>query len=241
MPTEAAWYAEAERRLGRPLTAAELRIDARDAVDQMEAGKERLRRAIEAEKRRAIRRWLDHGHTHLNVSRAIDDALGTVYHAGRRHALQEARLMGVTDMRSHFAEGDPWWRRLRAKVATGLAVLARRVDQEAVRVTLGGVPEAVVSRIDRAAPGALDLASRLVSTAYTSGLSDVYQANEGLFDGWQYTAVLDGGTCDECEARDGEEYETLDAGLEVLPDFGPNPDCYGEDRCRCRLVPIGPA
>jgi hypothetical protein len=35
-------------------------------------------------------------------------------------------------------------------------------------------------------------------------------------------------------------YDTLDALFEVLPDFGPNPDCLGGDRCRCRAVPMPP-
>jgi hypothetical protein len=51
---------------------------------------------------------------------------------------------------------------------------------------------------------------------------------------------LDGGTCDICAPMDGTEYHSLDELYTVLPDFGPNPNCLGGGRCRCRAIPCGP-
>lgn len=240
MKTTEAWYADAETRLGRPLTDAERMIDVADGVDVLEAGKARLARAIEAEKRRAIRRWIETGRAVVHLTPAMEDAIDALYRAGQRHAREEMKRMGVQPT-LQFVEFRPW-RRIRDAVSAGLARLAVRVDAEAARAVFGGtLADDVARAVDRAAPGALDLASRVVSSAYASGLSDVYSANEHLFQGWQYTAVMDNGTCPECEALDGSEFETLSEGLDVMPDFGPNPLCYGEGRCRCRLVPTGAA
>ena len=91
----------------------------------------------------------------------------------------------------------------------------------------------------RATPGGRDIASRVVSRALMRGFQDRWEnLGADVVAGWEYTAVLDGGTCDECEPLDGEVYATVDELYVVLPGFGPNPLCLGGGRCRCRAVPV---
>jgi hypothetical protein len=57
-----------------------------------------------------------------------------------------------------------------------------------------------------------------------------------IVSGWEYSAVLDGGTCGECESMDGEVFASWEE-IEVLT---PNPDCEGGGSCRCGAIPLGP-
>jgi len=72
------------------------------------------------------------------------------------------------------------------------------------------------------------------------GMGQTWEANQDLVRGWEYTAILDGGTCDACAPLDGTQYATLEELFLVLPDFGPNPECFGGGRCRCPLGGIDP-
>jgi len=50
----------------------------------------------------------------------------------------------------------------------------------------------------------------------------------------QYSAILDGNVCENCEPRDGETTEDLDEAT----GWTPNPECLGGDRCRCATIYI---
>ncbi|MCC6224365.1 MAG: hypothetical protein IT201_12855 [Thermoleophilia bacterium] len=124
-----------------------------------------------------------------------------------------------------------------------LGDLETRVGREKLDVELGGYAADAVRRRLLRVPGARDVASGLVSGAFTSGLAVTYEQADAqrLFAGWQCSAVLDRATCPECAARDGRTYATLEEAYRDLPGFGPNPRCHGDGRCRCRLVPTGAA
>ena len=66
-----------------------------------------------------------------------------------------------------------------------------------------------------------------------------FEQAEGLVSGWVYSALMDAATCGPCETLDNTEYPTWEAISQVLPGGGPNPECYGNGRCRCMPVPAG--
>lgn len=228
--------------LRRDLTAAEQHVDIRGLVAALERAKHALHAEIVREQRRVARNAARGRRGRLVVTPRMAAILEQLYHRGRRAALEESRSMGAHLTRRYEAEPAPGTERGHLRLQMLLRKLSTRVNREGAAMTLHGeaTPKEVVRALAKV-PGAMDAAGRVVSMTLTSGLSDVYEANEDAFNGWQYTAVLDGGTCEECAARDGEEYDTLEEGLAVLPNFGPNPDCHGEDRCRCRLLPLGPS
>lgn len=97
-------------------------------------------------------------------------------------------------------------------------------------------------------PGALAVAADLVTSGLYQGLGDTFDANKDAVDGsvgggggngWDYTAVMDAATCDECAVWDGTHFATWEeiAGAGgPLPDGGPHEECYGSGRCRCRAT-----
>lgn len=134
---------------------------------------------------------------------------------------------------------------IKATLETKLAALEGRLVTEAEDTDLGGAAAAAIIDALANIPGALSVAADLVSGAMFQGLGDTFDANSDEIDtggggnGWDYTAVMDGSTCDECETRDGEHFDTWEeiAGSDgPLPDGGPNPDCFGGERCRCRAT-----
>lgn len=231
-----------EAMIGRELRAAEQAIDVFVLDRALNAAKAELVRAIEAEKRRAIRRTLREGWVRwvrIEVTRAMLEPLERLYRLGRREARAELERHGFLPARTYAA--DPKYERLRSKgwfLRGGLVQLSRRVERDLTAVDLETASQAAIATALYRVPGARDLASRLVSGALTDGLAATFEANSELAGGFEYTAVLDGGTCPSCEALDGEVFDSWDAIQEVLPDGGPNPDCDGEERCRCRPVPV---
>ncbi len=244
MPVTPRQRAFLEQGLGRPLTDAELHIDVAGIDRLLEAAKDRLEQAVDMEKRRAVRRMLRGHRPRLDVTGPMVAVLRDLVREGRRHAGREIQSLGVEPGRA-FAV-DPVEPRLEPSVARlrdGLARLEVRVGREAVAADIGGVAGDAVRRRLLRVPGARDAASRVVSGAFTAGLAATFEDADaqGLFAGWQYTAVLDTGTCPECRERDGRTYRTLEEAYADLPNFGPNPRCFGDGRCRCRLVPTGAA
>lgn len=71
-------------------------------------------------------------------------------------------------------------------------------------------------------------ASNTVNAAIQSGRSDEAEARSDQWETVIYSAVLDQNTCNPCGDADGEEAQDP-ADLPAAP----NPDCDGQDRCRC--------
>lgn len=85
---------------------------------------------------------------------------------------------------------------------------------------------------EQAAIGQLHLEAMLnASASINDGRYDAAAAHGAV--GGYYTSVLDGNTCDNCEAADTGDLLTLDDAAALGP---PNPDCDGGDRCRCMIV-----
>jgi len=241
--------AAATTRLGRPLTFAERSIDVVGLDRDLREGKARLTAAIEREKRRAIRDALVKGHAlRINVTPEMRAALRAIFEAGRAHAQAEAaRLAGPRLAEREYAAPPELPGRIEARLKQllgGLQATAQRrldvtVSEAGIHADLSVLARSAVGRAAMNVPGALDVAGRVVSSAMFAGVGDVFSAEAGLFGGFQYTAIMDGATCDPCASLDGTEYTSWEDAQADLPDGGPNPDCDGDGRCRCRLVPSG--
>jgi hypothetical protein len=156
---------------------------------------------------------------------------------GRAHALNELASMGYPAASTRrFATDDELEGRLRAR----LGQLTVKVQTAAVGLDLGDLSQDAIERALGRILGGRSIAADLVSPTFVSGLADTFEQHADLVQAWQYTAVNDAGLCDVCAPLDGEIYTSLDDLFAVLPNFGPNPDCLGGDRCRCRAVPVPP-
>ncbi|MDD4985107.1 MAG: DUF935 family protein [Dehalococcoidales bacterium] len=92
--------------------------------------------------------------------------------------------------------------------------------------------------------GLLELSDReLVATAKLS-TSEAFNFGRGVaaatmaddIDRVQYSAILDGNQCSECEKMDGQEWPYNDPRTDYYSSG--NPDCEGGGRCRCVLIYI---
>lgn len=247
---QAVALADAERRLGRALTDGERRIDLVRLDRDLAAGKARLTAAIEAERRSAAHRFARDAvagrspRMRVRLSPAIRGALRGLYDAGVKAGRGELRRAGL--------DPDNLPRRLATRQKrVRLAVIEDRlnhrlhdlgVDAEhrvAIAVDLSTASQSAILDAVRGLPGVKAIAADFTSVPAFAGLGSVWDEADaaGVTTAWTYTAVMDDGTCETCAGFDGETYESWEAIQEVLPDGGPNPDCDGGDRCRCRAVP----
>lgn len=194
----------------------------------------------------------------LGLRSSAAGARATSHGTTRAYAVDYGRLQALYDdaLSAHFP------RRPEGPLPYRLAPVSARMDQliwgiqqrvdetfpqaeQDITEALGfsGASQAMAPHLIerlRDIPGALDVASRVVSSAQFAGVADVFGANTDAFGGWQYSAVMDSGTCEVCAALDGTVYESLDEALSDLPNWGPNPQCLGDGRCRCRLIGVPP-
>lgn len=247
-------YLDATRRLveltiGRPLRHAEQVVDVFGLTRALDDAKERLHTAIEAEKGRAIRRMTGSGHpVKLVMTRPMLTPLEQLYRLGKTEAYAELQRAGYQPVRAYTdpqpAETDePALAEQAARLLSGLNGLSVRLQMEADarRVVLeardrGSVAAALAEALLRV-PGGKAIAAGLVSKTLFTGMGQTFEANASIVNGWEQTAVLDGGTCGPCEAADGTEFDTWEDAQATMPDGGPYIDCDGGDRCRCRLAP----
>ena len=122
------WHAEAEQRLGRRLTPGERNVNIERINRLLKTAKLELAAAIDAEKARAIRQWLQDGNADTDVTPAMVRVLERLHLDGQAEALAEIRRHGLEPRRPVQAEPA-----LAAVPATyddasraGLAVAARR-------------------------------------------------------------------------------------------------------------------
>jgi hypothetical protein len=247
-------YAVIEAAIGRPLRDAEKAIDVLRLDSALERAKDELDQAITREMLRATRAWVAAarlGTPTLTLTPQMVKPLEELHRLGREEAALELLRLGYPDrdvMRPdarsrsrRYAAPDPDpggdLNEALATVRAGLPGIAIRIEDELVAADLTEASSSALAHALLRVPGARDLASRVVSTALTSGFAETFERNSDLIDEWEYTAILDGGTCVVCAPLDGTRYPTLDALFRVLPNFGPNPLCHGRGRCRCRAVP----
>lgn len=235
-----------EATIGRRLRKAEQVVDVFALTRALDDTKDLLHAAIRAEQRRKVRGAIRTGHgIQLEVTRAMLTPLEKLYRLGAREAFAELQRAGYNPSRAYMdAEPSiPELGEVHAKLRSRLNGFAARLNLigDEIRVQQhvssdGSIADALAAALLNQ-PGGRSIAAALVSTTLFTGMAPTFEQNADLVQGWEYSAVLDGGTCEECEPHDGEFFDTLDALFEVLPNFGPNPACLGEDRCRCRAVP----
>lgn len=246
--------AAVEARIGRRLTAAEQHVDVLAIDELLNTAKDDLDAAIQAEQARLARALAQQRTDGLQVTDRMRRIIRRLREHGATHARRELASMGYS--RRFAAPGDkknpppvpipvgptaPSLDDFEAVLAARLRRLTVKIERDALG---GDISTVAVTAIERAVVkvlGARSIAADLVAPVFGSGLADTFEQHQNLVDAWQYSAVLDGGLCDPCAAHDGEIYQTLDALMEVLPDFSGNPECLGGDRCRCRAIPVPPA
>lgn len=225
--------------LRREVTAAERHIDIAGIDRLLNDAKDELEQAIAVEQARAARRAARLGNARLELTVRMRRILRDLRADGRRHAAGELASMGYPlrgRARRYAADEDELEGRLRAR----LGWLTMKIEREALGVDLSTLAITAIEKAVVRVLGARSIAADLVAPAFAGGLADTFEQHADLVEAWQYTAINDAGLCDECAPLDGEIYATLDALFDVLPGFGPNPDCLGGDRCRCRAVPVPP-
>lgn len=120
------------------------------------------------------------------------------------------------------------WTRLTSKLQADMltpAALAKPVSKADVQKALEAIP------ID----GAKDLARQAVNTAHGAGRYDTMAPLDPVE--IYASELLDGATCDRCEAVDGKEYASMEEAL-VEYETGGYGACRGGSRCRGTLVSI---
>jgi hypothetical protein len=238
-------YAEAERRLGRPLTDGERHVDILGGSAALEQGKARLEKAVQRELRRGVQQWVKRRlPPRLRLTGEMYAAIDWLLAQGADAARAEIASMlgGTRQMARAPRKRDRGRARPERDLERELRRIELRIDKEGSSLEgLGDMSRAAVERaLEKRVPGARDAASKIVSSAYARGLESVYEEVADLFPGWVISAVMDGNTCKPCRADDGKRYKTLKRALQRMPGFGPNPRCLGGTRCRCRLVPMMP-
>lgn len=178
----------------------------------------------------------------MRVTDEMVHALNRLHEQGQMEARKELRRHGITPRKTYAAHPrSAAIRSLITRLTGHLPTIGTRVRHRAVEMTLGGEAQRAVLEAAARIPGALNAASQLVSSAYYAGMGDVFAASSDLVQSWIQSAILDGATCDPCEHADGTEFATWEDAQADMPDGGPYVDCDGEGRCRCRLIPSGPA
>lgn len=237
--------ANVERVTRRPLRPAERKVDILKLDRALNQAKNDLERAIRIEMHRATLAWARRtiGTLHLMLTPAMRKPLGRLYELGVTEAKAELDRLALP-IRAHrrAPRPTPGVKGLAEVIDTveaGLPAIAVRIEQDLVRADLSSAAAAAIARALLAIPGARDIASQVVSTALYSGMGATFEEHEDLVAGWEWSSVLDSGTCDPCEQGDGTQYATWSEAQQDLPNGGPAVVCDGEGRCRCRLVPLG--
>jgi hypothetical protein len=234
-----------ERFTRRSLTEAERRTDVLTINRLLNRSKDELQAAVEAEQARVARARARGRHAHIRVTARMWRVLDDLFEHGRRHATAElsklpARVFVAEPDRLPEDERHARLRRVEGALSPRLHRLDRKVSEQAIMLGIGALSQRAIVRALVKIPGARDAAGRVVSSAFNGGLAHTFEQADasGLVSRWAYSAVLDKTTCDVCQGYDGEEYGSWAAIQEVLPDGGPNGDCLGDGRCRCRAVVV---
>lgn len=237
-----------EATIGRRLRLAEQKIDVLGVTRELTAAKDELDTAIKAEQKRAVDYAIATSHTvALYVTKPMLKPLERLYLLGQTEALHELVAIGVTPRRrmehqherSDIPELAPFVDRLKIKL-NGLSVklqIAQTAKLVQLQTTAAGtVADALATALINV-QGGRAIAADLVSPTLFAGMGATFEENSDLVGQWEYSSVLDGGTCDVCAPMDGVIYDTWEDVQADLPNGGPNPSCLGGDRCRCRAVP----
>ena len=228
-----------ERSIGRELRHTERVVDVFKLTAALEKAKADLTQAIKAEQRRAVRKVVlgSSRKIRLDFTPAMRAPLERLVGIGKREARAELLRAGYDlSGRSFVANMRPGPGGWAAYGRKELAALSVRIDGKRVEVTAAGAAQAAVIDALYAVTGSLGIASKVVSTALDEGLASTFADVADLVSGWEFSSVLDGATCSECESMDGETFETWEE-IEVLI---PLPDCEGGGSCRCGAIPLGP-
>lgn len=179
----------------------------------------------------------------------IFKALKSAYETGRHQIIEEIRAQnaeksisnGHIDVKADNDEEK--WLEYLDELTDGLVsriineITSRAVNQYLalkllVDYTVEKLREALFEQSDKFIDG---IAGSSANAALSSGRDDeiAEQTANGEIQYTEYSAILDANTCGPCEDADGQ---TADDPLD-LP-AAPNPECEGQDRCRCMHIGV---
>lgn len=145
--------------------------------------------------------------------RTLDEPIDSAVGAGAASRLQRARQRGEHSARN----------------------IVRRVTEVLGRQQITGLKDApgMQTAAERAATGALHLEALTNAAAMINdGRADGALSDSQVV-GAVYTSVMDDRSCDSCIAADTGDVLSPEDALALGP---PNPECDGQERCRCMLV-----
>lgn len=185
------------------------------------------------------------------MAAAIEGVLADLYTYGRQQVKQElAKQTGAKlaePWPDPLTEADAALIRefIKTRAKANANVLATKLKSS---VTFGALDQIKAGVVDKqsleAAMTALSdkelqqAAEHSVNEAFNFGRSSEAQAADDIAR-VQYSALLDDGTCANCEPLDGQEWDYDDPRTELYANG--NPNCKGKWRCRCILVYISKA
>jgi hypothetical protein len=119
--------------------------------------------------------------------------------------------------------------------ARAIAVATQTAAATNAARIVAGVPLAIAAMetaITRESDAAALRFAGTVSDIMQTGRADEATAQAQDVEDAVYSAMLDGSTCDACDAMDGE----VTTDMSLAEEWAPNADCEGGDRCRCLVV-----
>jgi hypothetical protein len=132
------------------------------------------------------------------------------------------------------------WAALKELARAGALTVASAMREAALRVAARPSAPPAEAALEAAVADAAEAAGETEAMRASALLHDVVnlgraakaQDNAERISNCVYSAILDGATCDACEAMDGQETTSLDEAQA----WTPHPSCQGGARCRCIVV-----
>lgn len=239
-------------KLRREPTEIEKLINFKAIQDAFDSGEEKLLTALLSLRDKLIEQSAtalagmdpDQYHTLILEASASDrqeiqDVLQEIYERSRELLVSELEAQGATDLTAG-AITDAAIEDLGSLAGTTISRLINDVQARAAgaasRLAVGAsdasVEESVTSALEDGSTAYVDaIAAGADHSAFSDGRSDEAADQSDIITSVYYSALLDDSTCEFCEKADGETGATEDDVTAA-----PNPDCLGQDRCRCVLV-----
>jgi len=174
------------------------------------------------------------------LAKVVAEELRKLYRQGGEEVKKELSFQGLTVQLAALEPDEiEDFLGIRARALTGVIAdrLKSSVVWEALRqLRTGELDEEALTTVltDLSDREVNKVASNTVSEALNLGRDAMAMRNANRIERVEFSALLDGETCDPCSDKDGEEFEFGSAAYEQARP--PYQDCEGQGRCRCVFV-----